>query len=65
MYVGEFDPYMWHGEMKTEAAILRAFGAVARYSVEEGQPHRLETLAGASAGRLFDGFEEAGKGCSK
>ena len=65
MYVGEFDPYMWHGEMKTEAAILRAFGAVARYSVEEGQPHRLETLAGPNAGRLFDGFEEAGKGCSK
>jgi len=22
MYVGEFDPYMWHGEMKTEAAVL-------------------------------------------
>src|SRR5712671_2944920 len=65
MYVGEFDPYMWHGEMKTEAAILRAYGAVARYSVEEGQPHRLETLAGANAGRLFDGFEEAGKGCGK
>src|SRR6266849_2340324 len=65
MYVGEFDPYMWHGEMKREAAILRAYGAVARYSIEEGQPHRLETLAGASAGRLFDGFEEAAKGCSK
>src|SRR5712671_2816500 len=65
MYVGEFDPYMWHGEMKTEAAVLRAYGAVARYSVEEGQPHRLETLAGANAARLFDGFEEAGKGCGK
>jgi hypothetical protein len=25
----------------------------------------LETLAGASAGRLFDGFEETEKGCSK
>jgi poly(3-hydroxybutyrate) depolymerase len=65
MYVGEFDPYMWHGEMKTEAAILRAFGAVARYSVEEGQPHRLETLAGDNARRLFEGFDEAGKGCGK
>jgi predicted peptidase len=65
MYVGEFDPYMWHGEMKTEAAVLRAFGAVARYSVEAGQPHRLETLAGDNAARLFDGFEEATKGCSK
>jgi predicted esterase len=65
MYVGEFDPYMWHGEMKKEAEFLRASGAVARYSVEEGQPHRLETLAGENAGRLFDGFEEAGKGCRK
>jgi poly(3-hydroxybutyrate) depolymerase len=65
MYVGEFDPYMWHGEMKKEAEYLGAHGAVARYSVEEGQPHRLETLAGANAARLFDGFEEAGKGCGK
>jgi poly(3-hydroxybutyrate) depolymerase len=65
MYVGEFDPYMWHGEMKKEAEFLRSKGTVARYSVEQGQQHRLETLAGANAGRLFDGFEETGKGCSK
>jgi predicted esterase len=65
MYVGEFDPYRWHGEMKREAEYLRSKGAVARYTVEEGQPHRLETLAGEHAGRLFDGFEEAQKGCSK
>ena len=65
MYVGEFDPYMWHSEMKREAEFLRSKGTLARYSVEAGQPHRLETLAGAGAGRLFDGFEETGKGCSK
>ena len=65
MYVGEFDEYRWHGEMKQEAEFLRARGTVARYTVEKGQPHRLETLAGASAGRLFDGFEETKKGCSK
>src|SRR5271169_4879269 len=65
MYVGEHDPYMWHGEMKKEAEYLRSKGTVARYSVEKDQPHRLETLAGANAGRLFDGFEETGKGCSK
>jgi poly(3-hydroxybutyrate) depolymerase len=64
MYVGEFDPYMWHREMKREADILRAKGTVARYSVEQGQPHRLETLAGPNAGRLFDGFEETRKGCN-
>jgi poly(3-hydroxybutyrate) depolymerase len=65
MYVGEFDPYRWHGEMKKEAEFLRSKGTVARYSVEMDQPHRLETLAGANAGRLFDGFEETRKGCSK
>src|SRR6516165_8375181 len=65
MYVGEFDPYMWHSEMKREAEFLRATGAVARYTVEKDQPHRLDTLAGANAGRLFDGFEEAKKGCRR
>jgi len=65
MYVGEHDPYMWHGEMKKEAEFLRSKGTVARYTVEKDQPHRLETLAGANAGRLFDGFEETEKGCSK
>ena len=65
MYVGEFDHYMWHGEMQKEAEFLRAEGALARYTVEKGQPHRLETLAGAGAGRLFEGFEEAAKGCAR
>jgi poly(3-hydroxybutyrate) depolymerase len=65
MYVGENDPYMWHAEMKKEAEVLRSQGTVARYTVETGQPHRLDTLAGANAGRLFDGFEETRKGCSK
>ena len=65
MYVGENDEYMWHPEMKKEAEMLRSKGTLARYTVEEGQPHRLDTLAGANAGRLFDGFEEAKKGCSK
>jgi len=64
MYVGEFDPYLWHREMQKEADFLRAKGTVARYTVEQGQPHRLESLAGANAGRLFDGFEETDKGCS-
>ena len=63
MYVGELDEYMWHGEMKQEAEYLRSKGTVARYTVEKGQPHRLDTLAGVNAGRLFDGFEEAKRGC--
>jgi predicted esterase len=65
MYVGELDEYMWHGEMQKEAEFLRSRGTVARYTVEKGQPHRMETLAGANASRLFDGFEETQKGCSK
>src|SRR5271166_1795153 len=64
MYVGENDQYMWHAEMKREAEVLRSMGTVARYTVEKGQPHRMETLAGANAGRLFDGFEETKKGCA-
>lgn len=63
MYVGENDPYMWHAEMKKEAEILRSLGTVAHYTVEKGQPHRMETLAGAHAARLFDDFEETRKGC--
>jgi predicted peptidase len=65
MYVGELDPYRWHSEMKKEAEFLRSMGTVARYTVEQGQPHRLDTLAGDNAVRLFDGFEETKKGCSK
>jgi predicted esterase len=65
MYVGENDEYMWHDEMKAEVEYLRAKGTVARYTVEKGQPHRLDTLAGANAKRLFEGFEETKKGCSK
>jgi poly(3-hydroxybutyrate) depolymerase len=65
MYVGEFDPYMWHNEMRQEAEYLRAVGTLAQYTVEKGQPHRLETLANANAGRLFDGFEATQKGCRR
>jgi poly(3-hydroxybutyrate) depolymerase len=65
MYVGENDEYRWHDEMQSEVAFLRAKGTVARYTVEKGQPHRLDTLAGANASRLFDGFEETKKGCAR
>jgi predicted peptidase len=65
LYVGELDEYMWHGEMKKETEWLASHGTVARYTVEKGQPHRMETLAGANAHRLFEGFEETKKGCSK
>ena len=65
LYVGENDPYMWHPEMKKEVETLQSMGTVARYTVEKGQPHRMETLAGEHAGRLFDNFEETKKGCTQ
>jgi hypothetical protein len=65
LYVGENDEYRWHDEMKREAEFLRSRGTVAKYSVEAGQPHRIDTLAGDSAGRLFDGFEATKQGCHR
>jgi poly(3-hydroxybutyrate) depolymerase len=65
MYVGENDPYMWHSEMKKEAEMLRSKGTMATYTVEKGQPHRMETLAGMGAARLFDNFDSTKKGCVK
>jgi S-formylglutathione hydrolase FrmB len=65
MYVGENDEYRWHDEMKREAEFLAARGTVAKYTVEKDQPHRLDTLAGASAARLFEGFEATKQGCSR
>jgi len=64
MYVGENDEYRRHDEMKQEAEFLRSKGDVARYTVEKGQPHRLETLAGTNASRLFDDFEQSRKSCA-
>jgi hypothetical protein len=51
--------------MEEEVRFLRTKGTVARYSVEKGQPHRLDMLAGANAARLFDGFEETKQGCRR
>ena len=48
--------------MKREAEFLRSRGDVARYTVEKGRPHRLETMAGEHAGRFFKGCDEARKG---
>jgi len=65
LYVGEHDEYRWHGEMQREAEFIRAAGAVARFALEQGQGQRLESLAGDNAARLFDGFEEASRGCRR
>ena len=65
LYIGENDDYRWHGEMEREAEHLRSRGSVAQYTVEKGQPHRLETLSGTGASRLFEGFEAARQGCRR
>jgi len=65
MYVGENDEYRWHEEMKREVELLSAHRTVAKYTVEKGQPHRIETLAGDKASRLFEGFEATKQGCTR
>ena len=65
LYVGEHDEYRWHDEMQREVKFLSARGTVAKYSEEKGQPHRIETLAGANAARLFEGFEATKQGCTR
>ena len=52
--------------MKKEAEWLRSKGTVAHYTVEKGQPHRMETLQrGTVPGASSTAFEETKKGCSK
>jgi hypothetical protein len=45
--------------MKKEVDFLHSLGTRAQYTIEKGQPHGIQSLAGANAGRLFDGFEQA------
>jgi len=49
--------------MQWEAEYLPSQGTLARYTIEKGQPHRRDTLAGTHAGRLFDGSEQTKNGC--
>jgi hypothetical protein len=48
--------------MDQQCEQFRAQGFQVRFTVE-GQPHRLETLAGDGAAWLFDQFEESRRGC--
>jgi predicted peptidase len=65
MFVGEVDPMGWQPLMQKQTAEFRARGINATYTVEKGQPHRIETLAGPNAARLFDIFDQASHGCGK
>jgi poly(3-hydroxybutyrate) depolymerase len=63
MYVGELDSG-WREEVQEQASDFRKMGINAKFSSEKGQFHRIGTLAGSGAARLFDGFEEARNGCA-
>lgn len=64
MHVGELDTG-WKEEMQAQASQLRAKGLTVRFTVEKAQSHRLDTLAGDGATRLFNQFEEARHGCAQ
>jgi len=65
MHVGEFDQLGWTGDIQQQAAMLKKKGLKVQFTIEKGQPHRLDTFAGAGAKRLFDEFEQARQGCAK
>jgi poly(3-hydroxybutyrate) depolymerase len=64
MFVGEFDELGFDMPMQQEAQVFRQRGLALTYSVEKGQPHRLATLAGEGASRLFDLFDRDRHGCT-
>ena len=64
MYVGELDTG-WLEDMQQQSAKFRAKGMNVQFAIEKGQGHVPATLAGDGAHRLFDHFEQAGRGCAK
>jgi predicted esterase len=64
MFVGQFDELGFGTPMQQEAQVFRRQGLALTYSVEKGQPHRLATLTGAGAARLFDLFDRDRHGCT-
>jgi poly(3-hydroxybutyrate) depolymerase len=63
VYIGENDRYQWHDEMRREVEYLQSMGTLARFTLEDNQEHRLESLAGPNAARLFENFALAEGGC--
>lgn len=63
MFVGQNDELGFDQPMHQEEIAFRARGLSLSYSVEPGQPHRIATLTGAGAARLFDQFDADRHGC--
>jgi poly(3-hydroxybutyrate) depolymerase len=64
MYVGEEDQLGWTTPMQVQAGTLRDAGLAVTFSLERNQGHRIGTLSGPGAARLFDFFEQSAKGCA-
>ena len=65
MFVGEFDELGFGQPMQQEAEVFRRQGLALTYSTEKGQPHRIATLTGSGAARLFDLFDRDRHGCTR
>jgi poly(3-hydroxybutyrate) depolymerase len=65
MFVGELDELGFGTPMQQEAQAFRQRGVALTYGVEKGQPHRIATLTGTGAGRLFDLFDRDRHGCTR
>jgi S-formylglutathione hydrolase FrmB len=65
MFVGEDDELGFGTPMQQEEQVFRQHGFALTYSIEKGQPHRIATLSGAGAARLFDLFDHDRHGCSR
>jgi poly(3-hydroxybutyrate) depolymerase len=62
MHVGENDSG-WRQAVKDQSEMLRQKGFKVHFTIEPGQEHSLETLAGAGSKRLFDQMEESARTC--
>lgn len=60
MHVGELDSG-WRADMEQQSALFRKQGMSVQFTVEHGQEHSIETLAGAGSARLFQDFEACKK----
>jgi len=65
MFVGALDELGFGTPMQQEEQLFRQRGLALTYSVEQGQPHRIATLSGAGAARLFDLFDHDRHGCTR
>jgi predicted peptidase len=63
MHVGELDAG-WREEMQEQSDLFRRQGMKVQFTVEKGQEHSIETLAGPGSSRLFDHFDSARRGCN-